>query len=120
MQSAIRDGRLQFRDKSKAPIRIDADPLQIADAHYAGPFMVNMVEISEDSGEKADMVEVSDEFKHEAAKGITEDPHQMFPTETAEGFVKQVIEDLNKGTVVIFKTNETTEGFIHVESSCKS
>ncbi|XP_050891463.1 uncharacterized protein LOC127096981 [Lathyrus oleraceus] len=63
VQSAIRDGRLQFGDKSKAPMRIDVDPLQIVDSHYTEPSMVNMVEISEDSGKKADMVEVFDDFK---------------------------------------------------------
>ncbi|XP_050908716.1 uncharacterized protein LOC127122419 [Lathyrus oleraceus] len=63
MQSAIRDGRLQFGDKSKASMRIDVDPFQIANAHYTEPSRVNMVEIYEDSGEKADMVEVSDDFK---------------------------------------------------------
>lgn len=76
--------------------------------------MVNMVEVSKDSVEKADMVEVSDDFKQEVAKGVTEDPHQMFPIETAKGFVREVTEDLIKGTVVSFTTNETTEGFIHV------
>lgn len=63
VQSAIRDGRLQFGDKWKAPMRIDVDPLQVVDAHYTEPSTVNMVEVSEDSGEKADMVEFSNDFK---------------------------------------------------------
>lgn len=43
VQSAIRDKRLQFGDKSKIPMRIDADPFQIDDAHYTEPSMINMV-----------------------------------------------------------------------------
>lgn len=37
----------------------------------------------------------------------------MFPTEAAEGFVREVTGDLIKGTVVSFTINETIEGFIH-------
>lgn len=42
MQSAIRDEMLKFRDKSKSPMRIDSDPLQITDAHHTEPSMINM------------------------------------------------------------------------------
>lgn len=38
----------------------------------------------------------------------------MFPTKTDEGFIREVTEDLNKGTVGSFTTNETTEGFTHI------
>lgn len=115
-------------------MRIDADLLQVDDAHYTKPSMVNMVEVSEDFGKKVNMVEVAEDFNQEVTKGftnettegfvqqvtedynrgVTEDPRQMFPTEIAEGFNKEVIEDLNKETVVSFTTNETTEGFIHI------
>lgn len=95
-------------------MRIDVDPLQISNAQYTEPSMVNMVEISEYYGEKVDMVEVSDDFKQEAAKEVTKDTHQMFPTETDQGFIREVTEDLNKGTVGSFTTNETTEVFIHI------
>ncbi|XP_050890388.1 uncharacterized protein LOC127095791 [Lathyrus oleraceus] len=80
VQSAIRDERLKFGDKSKALMRIDVDPLQTADGHYTESSMVNMVGVSEYSGEKADMVNVADDFKQETTKGVTKDPHQMFPT----------------------------------------
>ncbi|XP_050897837.1 uncharacterized protein LOC127104713 [Lathyrus oleraceus] len=63
VQSAIRDGRLQFEDKLKTPIRIDVEPLQIVDAHYIEPSMINMVKISEEYGEKVSMVKVVDDFK---------------------------------------------------------
>ncbi|XP_050876029.1 uncharacterized protein LOC127079691 [Lathyrus oleraceus] len=93
VQSTIRDERLKFGDKLKAPIRIDSDSLQIVDAHYTELSMFNMVEISEDSRKNVEMVKVADDVNQETAEGFT--------NETVEGFVQQVTEGYNKGITVL-------------------
>ena len=44
VQGAIKDDGLKFADKP--PMKINANPLQ-ADAHYAEPSCLNMIEVSE-------------------------------------------------------------------------
>lgn len=47
LQNALNEGRIKF-SKGKAPVKIDSDPLQVVDASYVEPVVVNMVEITED------------------------------------------------------------------------
>src|SRR3954463_13550478 len=47
IQNALKDERLKFADKSKNPMKVDADPLNVADTNLCEPFDVNMVEVSE-------------------------------------------------------------------------
>lgn len=82
MQSAIRDGRLKFEDRTKSQIKIDLDPLQVADAHYAEPFVVNMVEVSEVHDRNAMIFETTKGFKQETTKGFMQG---NIMTEATEG-----------------------------------
>ncbi|XP_058775237.1 uncharacterized protein LOC131649493 [Vicia villosa] len=40
------DGRLKFADKGKNNMKVDADPLNVADTNYAEPVDINMVDVS--------------------------------------------------------------------------
>ena len=46
IQNAIKDGRLKFSDKGKNPMKVDTDPLLMAETNYAEPLDINMVEIA--------------------------------------------------------------------------
>ncbi|XP_058769021.1 uncharacterized protein LOC131642871 [Vicia villosa] len=48
IQNAIRDGRLKFVDKGKNNMKVDADPLNVADTNHVEPVDINMVDVSED------------------------------------------------------------------------
>lgn len=63
MQTSIKDRRLNFGDKGKSQMKIDSDPLQVADAHYAKPADVNMIEVDEVLHYKGPMIETSEGFK---------------------------------------------------------
>ncbi|XP_050895434.1 uncharacterized protein LOC127102060 [Lathyrus oleraceus] len=45
IQNAIKDGRLKFVDKGKNQMKVDADPLNIADTNYAEPVETNMIDM---------------------------------------------------------------------------
>ncbi|XP_050876631.1 uncharacterized protein LOC127080346 [Lathyrus oleraceus] len=45
--NAIRDDRLKFADKGKNQMKVDADPLNIADTNYAEPVEINMIDVGE-------------------------------------------------------------------------
>ncbi|XP_058784459.1 uncharacterized protein LOC131659265 [Vicia villosa] len=48
IQNAIKEGRLKFADKGRNQMKIDANPLNIADTNYTEPveiYMVDMVEV---------------------------------------------------------------------------
>ncbi|XP_050877490.1 uncharacterized protein LOC127081262 [Lathyrus oleraceus] len=47
IQNAIRDGHLKFADKGKNQMKVDADPLNIADTNYAEPVEINMIDVGE-------------------------------------------------------------------------
>ncbi|XP_050897364.1 uncharacterized protein LOC127104207 [Lathyrus oleraceus] len=47
IQNAIRDGRLKFADKGKNQMKIDIDPLNVAETNYAEPVEINMVDVRE-------------------------------------------------------------------------
>ncbi|XP_058782536.1 uncharacterized protein LOC131657038 [Vicia villosa] len=47
IQNAIKEGRLRSADKGKNKMKVDADPLNIADTNYAKPIDVNMVDMVE-------------------------------------------------------------------------
>src|SRR3954470_17032800 len=47
IQNAINDGRLKFADKTKSHMRVDTNPLNIADASLCEVEDINMVEVSE-------------------------------------------------------------------------
>src|SRR4051812_34397704 len=47
IQNAIKDGRLKFADKTKCHMKVDTNPLNIADTNLCEPCDINMVEVSE-------------------------------------------------------------------------
>src|SRR3954464_1024426 len=47
IQNALNDGRLKFADKTKSHMRVDTNPLNIADASLCEVEDINMVEVSE-------------------------------------------------------------------------
>ncbi|GAU44958.1 hypothetical protein TSUD_28930 [Trifolium subterraneum] len=47
VQKALNEGRLKFDEKSKPSMKVDTDPLQIADTSFAEPFEFMMVEAME-------------------------------------------------------------------------
>lgn len=61
MQHAIQEGRLKFGDKNRSQMKIDSDPLQVADAHYMEPEEVKLVKVIDDF----DMIEVTEDFVNE-------------------------------------------------------
>ena len=80
IQNAIKDGRLKFADKMK--MKVDEDPLDVADTNYSEPACigeVNMVEIDRSdtlTGEKDIEVEnwVMVEVSEEVTEGIQNTP----------------------------------------------
>lgn len=44
VQKALNEGRLQFVEKPKLPIKVNFDPMQTEDAHYVEPVEILMVE----------------------------------------------------------------------------
>ncbi|XP_050900935.1 uncharacterized protein LOC127115041 [Lathyrus oleraceus] len=47
IQNAIKDGRLKFTNKGKNQMKIDVDPLNIADTNYAEPVEIDMIDMVE-------------------------------------------------------------------------
>lgn len=47
VQGALKEGRLKFSEKYKAPMDVDVDPLQIEEAHNAKPIKSLVVEALE-------------------------------------------------------------------------
>ena len=45
IQNAIKDGRMKFSDKGKNPMKVDTDPLLMAETNYAEPLDINVVEV---------------------------------------------------------------------------
>ncbi|XP_050897183.1 uncharacterized protein LOC127104002 [Lathyrus oleraceus] len=53
IQNAIRDGRLKFADKGKNQMKVDADPLNIAEINYAELIEINTIDVGEVEAVKA-------------------------------------------------------------------
>ncbi|XP_050887592.1 uncharacterized protein LOC127092745 [Lathyrus oleraceus] len=47
IQNAIKDGRLKFADRGRNQMKVDTDPLNIADTNYAEPVEINMIDMVE-------------------------------------------------------------------------
>ncbi|XP_050914855.1 uncharacterized protein LOC127129770 [Lathyrus oleraceus] len=47
IQNAIKDGRLKFADRGRNQMKVDADPLNIADTNYVEPAEINMIDMVE-------------------------------------------------------------------------
>ncbi|XP_050902315.1 uncharacterized protein LOC127112536 [Lathyrus oleraceus] len=47
IQNAIKDGRLKFADRGRNQMKVDVDPLNIANTNYAEPVEINMIDMVE-------------------------------------------------------------------------
>jgi hypothetical protein len=50
VQKTLNDGKLKFGDKTKPPMQIDEDPLQVLDASYVELVDCMMVDVMDFSG----------------------------------------------------------------------
>ncbi|XP_050895399.1 uncharacterized protein LOC127102024 [Lathyrus oleraceus] len=57
IQNAIRDGRLKFADKGKNQMKVDVDPLNIAETNYVEPVEIDMIDVWEVEAVKATRIE---------------------------------------------------------------
>ncbi|XP_058746464.1 uncharacterized protein LOC131619378 [Vicia villosa] len=79
IQNAIKEGRLKFADEGRNQMKIDANPLNIADTNYTEPVEINML----------DMVEVGargtpgDEEDVQVGKQVTDDLKEDVTSETS-------------------------------------
>ncbi|XP_050895146.1 uncharacterized protein LOC127101742 [Lathyrus oleraceus] len=104
VQNAIQEGRLKFRDKTQSQMKIDSDPLQVAEAHYTEPEEMNLVEVTEDF----DMTEVSKDFVKEPVmeKDINKDTDVSDAEDT-------------EGSKLMMISKETADGFVHMDKAAK-
>jgi hypothetical protein len=90
VQNAIRDGRLKFGDKPKQQMKIDSNPMQAVEAHYAEPSVINMVEAKVAPDGNSEMVEAPGSFDANVNMvEIADDLASQRGIETTEGFDKK-------------------------------
>ncbi|XP_050918507.1 uncharacterized protein LOC127135925 [Lathyrus oleraceus] len=68
-QRKKKEGILKFREKPRSQMKIDFDPLQVADAHYIEPDDVDMAEVTDDFNNTIKMAEVTEDFIHKGSHG---------------------------------------------------
>ncbi|XP_050916265.1 uncharacterized protein LOC127131380 [Lathyrus oleraceus] len=113
VQNAIQEGRLKFGDKPRSQMKIDSNPLQMADAHYTEPDKVNMVEVTEGFVNKVVMVRVFENLDQEFLKNFVQEAAESFTSETTDGFDTRVREDSN----LMIVTKETDDSFKQIDKS---
>ncbi|XP_027343100.1 uncharacterized protein LOC113855668 [Abrus precatorius] len=79
IQDAIKQGRLKFEQKTKMPMKIDSDPMQI-EANFVEPIDILMVDVAEKQGSFDRAVEELE------GKGSLNDTLEAFEKEEAEIF----------------------------------
>lgn len=107
-------------------MKIDFDPLQVADAHYTEPDEVNMVkvvddfnhaitlvEVTEDFVNKVVMVRVSEHLDQEFLKNFIQEAAESFTNRTTDGFDTGVTEDSN----LMIVTKETADSFKQIDKA---
>src|SRR4051812_40301704 len=86
IQNALNDGRLKFADKTKIQMRVDTNPLNIADASFCEVEDINMVEASE-----VEVAETKSMFNgKQATEGLNSDI--TFNTDVEEPSEAKIIE----------------------------
>src|ERR1051325_8382995 len=82
IQNAIKEGRLRFADKPK--MKVDEDPLDVADTNYSEPSCIGEINMVEADQEATPLGEESSENGNyvliEVNKGVTEDVHKQLET----------------------------------------
>ncbi|XP_050875522.1 uncharacterized protein LOC127079146 [Lathyrus oleraceus] len=87
--NAIQEGRLKFGDKPRSQMKIDSDPLQIAEAHYTEPEEVNFIEVADDLC----MTEVTEDFVH---RSVMVKVHEYSEQEPLDGLALRGTKDIKK------------------------
>src|ERR1044072_8607886 len=82
IQNAIKEGRLKFADKPK--MKVDEDPLDVADTNYSEPSCIGEINMVEANQEATPLGEESTENRNcvlvEVNKGVTENIHKQLET----------------------------------------
>lgn len=128
VQNVIQEGRLKFGEKPKSQMKIDSDPLQVADTHYIEPDDVNKVEVTDDLTNTINMAEVTQDFVNKVVmvrvseylyqgflKNFVQESAKSFANGTADSFDPGVTEDSN----LIMVTKETVDSFIQVDKAAE-
>lgn len=102
-------------------MKIDSNPLQLANTHYTEPNDVNMVEVTDDFNNtinmdeviedlvnKVVMVRVSEYLDQEFLKNFVQKAAESFANGTTDGFDPGVTEESN----LMMVTKETVDSFI--------
>ncbi|KAI5388209.1 hypothetical protein KIW84_074052 [Lathyrus oleraceus] len=122
VQNAIQEGRLKFGDKTRSQMKIDSDPLQIAEAHYTEPEEVNFIEVANDFC----MTEVTKDFVNGP---IMVRVHEYLEQAPLGDFVQRGTKDVDKENVealdvegvgnskLVIITKETTDNFIQLDKA---
>src|SRR3954462_9624040 len=97
IQNAIKDGRLKFADKTKSHMRVDTNPLNIADASLCEPWDINMVEVSEVEFAEPEMMSK----RKQATESLNDDA--VFNTDVGGSLDPEMTNNLEE------KTSEATE-----------
>src|SRR3954468_16216376 len=97
IQNALKDGRLKFTDKAKSHMKVDTNPLNIADTNLCEPCDINMVEVSE-----VEFAEPETGLKgKQATESLNDDA--TFNTEVERSLNQEMIDNPEE------KTSEATE-----------
>lgn len=128
IQNAIQEGRLKFGEKPRSQMKIDSDPLQVADAHYIEPNDVNMVEVTDDFNNTINMAKIIEDFVNKAVmvrvseyldqkflKNFVQEAAESFVNGTTDGFDPGVTEDSN----LMMVTKETADSFIQIDKAAE-
>ncbi|XP_050908417.1 uncharacterized protein LOC127122051 [Lathyrus oleraceus] len=125
VQNEIQEGRLKFGDKTRSQMKIDSDPLEIAEAHYIEPEEMNFMEVADDFC----MTEVTEDFDNRLVMVIV---HEYFEQAPLDDFSQRGSEDANKEDVeasgvegvgnskLVMITKETTDNFIQLDKATDS
>lgn len=117
MQNAIQEGRLKFDDKTQSQMKIDSDPIQIAETHYTEPDEVNFIEVADDLC----MNEVTEYFVN---RPVMVRVHEYFEQASFDDFSQRGTEHVKKENVeasdvegagnskLVMITKETADNFI--------
>ncbi|XP_050876761.1 uncharacterized protein LOC127080493 [Lathyrus oleraceus] len=106
VQNVIQEGRLKFRDKPRSQMKIDSDPLQVADAHYTEPDEVNMVKVADDFNHTITMDEVTKDFVKKVVMVRVSEHHDQ---EFLKNFINKAVESFTNGTTDGFDTRVTED-----------
>src|SRR4051812_12841144 len=97
IQNAIKDGRLKFADKGKNNMKVNADPLNVADTNYVEPVDINMVDVFEADITECEMVSARKHATESLSNNV------IFNTEVEGSLESKTTEGLME------KTSEATE-----------